>query len=61
MSTREPHVFIVDDDPQLRKALRALIAGAGFNVRSFCSANEFLVALGELGRGCVILDVRLPT
>ena len=60
MSTGESHVFIVDDDPQLRDTLGQLIASSGITVHAFGSAKEFLAALSDSVRGCLILDVRLP-
>ena len=53
-------VFIIDDDPKIRTALARLIESAGYGVRTFASAGEFLDRRDELGPGCLLLDVRLP-
>jgi FixJ family two-component response regulator len=55
-------VFLVDDDPAVRKALTRLIRSAGYNVQAFASALEFLNEwhAGETGPGCLVLDVRMP-
>jgi len=54
-------VFLVDDDVSVRRALARLIKSAGYQVRSFASAQEFLdgATAGE-GPACLVLDVRLP-
>jgi FixJ family two-component response regulator len=54
------HVFIVDDDQSVRKALSRLLRAAGYNVSSYASAMEFLAALNPNTTGCVVLDVRMP-
>jgi len=55
-----PEVFVVDDDPAVRNALRRLITAAGHEVRTFASAREFLDSQCELRAGCLVLDLRLP-
>ena len=37
-----PNVFLVDDDPSVRRALARLIKSAGHQVQTFASAQEFL-------------------
>lgn len=56
----EPTVFIVDDDPAVRKSLRWLIESVGLSVATFESGNDFLDALTCDHHGCLVLDVRLP-
>lgn len=53
-------VFIVDDDPSVRKGLTRLIRTAGWKVEAFASGREFLERLPFSGRGCLILDVTMP-
>jgi FixJ family two-component response regulator len=52
-------VFVVDDDASVRRALDRLFRHAGYAVRTFASAEEFL--LQDLGdeQCCVIADVHL--
>jgi FixJ family two-component response regulator len=37
-----PLVFVVDDDPSVRKSLARLVRAAGYDVEVFASAREFL-------------------
>lgn len=60
MPDLRPVVFVVDDDPDVRAALRRLVHSVGFDVETFTSASEFLSAKRTRVPGCVILDVRLP-
>ncbi len=55
-----PVVFIVDDDPSVRKSLARLIRAAGYTVEAFASAQEFLAREPCTGPCCVVLDVRMP-
>jgi FixJ family two-component response regulator len=54
-------VFLVDDDPSVRRALSRLIRSRGYQVQSFASAREFLDSdwRGE-GDACLVLDVYMP-
>jgi FixJ family two-component response regulator len=42
MTAARPMVFVVDDDPSVRKGLTRLLASAGYTVEAFASAREFL-------------------
>ena len=55
-------VFLVDDDPSVRRALTRLIKAAGFTVQPFASARDFLEywRAGSQGAACLVLDVRMP-
>ena len=53
-------VFVVDDDLSARTGLVRLLRAAGYEVRSFASANEFLSALDPEPSGCLVLDARMP-
>lgn len=54
-------VYVVDDDPEVRRALGRLLRSAGHTIRSFGSASEFLVsAEARLCAGCIILDLAMP-
>jgi two-component system response regulator FixJ len=56
----EPPVHIVEDDPGMRDALTLLLQSAGFDVRSYPSAETFLVEADRSQAICLITDVRLP-
>jgi FixJ family two-component response regulator len=53
-------VYLVDDEPAVRKALGRLLRSAGIEVATFGSAEEFLGALEEEAAGCALLDVAMP-
>ena len=53
-------VAIVDDDEAFRAALQRLLKSAGFSVRSFASAEEFLDCDQYRETGCLIADIRMP-
>jgi len=53
-------VFIVDDEPDVRAALRLLIKSVGYTVECFESANVFFDQFEPNRKGCLILDVRMP-
>jgi CheY-like chemotaxis protein len=53
-------VYIVDDDPSLRRSLRNLLSSVGFRVEMFESAEAFLEADHQLSTGCLVLDLRMP-
>jgi FixJ family two-component response regulator len=55
-----PSIFLVDDDPAVRKAVRRLLLSLRHPVHQFSSAEEFLERLDANARGCLVLDVRLP-
>lgn len=53
-------VHVVDDDDLARTGTARLLAAAGFAVRTYATAEEFLAAVQPDTPGCIILDVRLP-
>ena len=53
-------VFIVDDDPSMRAAIKAMLKSVGRTSESFASAQEFLSSGVAEKPGCLVLDVRLP-
>ena len=56
----EPIVFVVDDDPSVRRSIERLIQSIGLEVQTFQSAREFLQRARPEGPACLVLDVRLP-
>ena len=60
METREPKVYIIDDDEAVREALGALLGSACLRYESFASAEAFLAVADRHMRGCLLLDVRMP-
>jgi FixJ family two-component response regulator len=59
MTSTGPVVHVVDDDASVRAALTRMLRIAGFEVRGYASAVEFLAVRGHAG-GCLVLDVGLP-
>jgi FixJ family two-component response regulator len=60
MTMDTPRVFIVDDDPSVRKSVSRLITSAGYAVEAFASAAAFLARERYVGPCCLLLDVRMP-
>jgi FixJ family two-component response regulator len=57
----EPTIFVIDDDPSVRKSLSRLLRSVGYAaVETFSSAEEFLGREHFEGIGCIILDVQMP-
>jgi FixJ family two-component response regulator len=56
-----PTVFVVDDDPSVRTAVKRLLGSVGLPCETYSNAAEFL---GRADRGsmsgCLVLDVRMP-
>jgi FixJ family two-component response regulator len=59
-STREPIVFVVEDDESVRRALTNLFQSVGLEVELFGSASEMLENRLPDVASCLVLDVRLP-
>jgi RNA polymerase sigma factor (sigma-70 family) len=53
-------VFVVDDDPSIRRAIKRLLESVGLHVELFGSAAEFTNSRHPDVASCVILDIRLP-
>jgi FixJ family two-component response regulator len=56
----EPVVYIIDDDASVRKAIMRLMISAGFEARSFASADEFLDSEVRDQHACLVADVKMP-
>jgi FixJ family two-component response regulator len=53
-------IFVVDDNPSVRKSLTRIVTSAGYAVEAFASAEDFLTREPFVGPCCVVLDVRMP-
>ena len=60
MTETEPTVFVVDDDPSVRRSTERLVRSMGFNVQTFASAKEFTERARVESPSCLVLDVHLP-
>ena len=53
-------VVIVDDDESMQASLQDLLESAGFEARTFGSAEDLLESGLHRQAGCLILDIRMP-
>jgi FixJ family two-component response regulator len=53
-------ILVIDDDPSVLRALRRLISGAGFEVRTFERPSAVLNSELPKSGACLIVDVHLP-
>ncbi len=60
MNSLQGTVYIVDDDPSMRRAVARLCRSAGLEVRPFANANELLNAGVPPSPACLVLDVSMP-
>jgi FixJ family two-component response regulator len=60
MTEPAPIVFVVDDDPSVRRAIKRLVGSVGLEVELFGSAQEFLRSKRPDAPSCLVLDIRLP-
>lgn len=59
--TETPTVYLVDDDPAVRKSLSLALGLAGYDVRACESAEAFFQVCPRGGQpGCLVLDLRMP-
>jgi FixJ family two-component response regulator len=61
MSSGNPTIAVVDDDPRLLESLRELLESAGYSVRSFGSAQSLFedkAVVAEID--CLIADIGMP-
>ncbi len=60
MTSHEPIVFIVDDDPSVRDSLTLMLEQVDISVQSYENADAFLSTDPPNCIGCIILDVKMP-
>lgn len=54
------HVYVVDDDADVRNVITIALQRAGHCVQSFATAEAFLSVAEDLSPGCIILDYCMP-
>ncbi|MCL4788665.1 MAG: response regulator [Verrucomicrobia bacterium] len=54
-----PTVGVLDDEPEMRKALRRLLTSRGFQVVEFGHGSEVLDAAHPLALDCLLLDLHM--
>ena len=53
-------IYVVDDDDLVADSIKAYLEMAGYQVRCFEQATDFLDALATLEPGCVMFDLQMP-
>jgi FixJ family two-component response regulator len=53
-------IHLVDDDPGVREGISLLLETAGFAVKTYASAENFLSVSAEARFDCLVLDLRMP-
>ena len=60
MEDAVPTVYVVDDEPDVLRALSRLLRSEGLHVQAYADGLEFLEQVGKDSTGCVILDLSMP-
>ena len=60
MSSNEPNILIVDDDPVVLKSLRDLLALRGVDTDTAIGGQEAIVCLNQKEYDLVLLDLQMP-
>src|SRR3982074_1468936 len=60
MTEPDSTVFVVDDDPSVRRAIKRLVGSEGLQVELFGSAQGFLQGWRPDAPSCLVLDISLP-
>ena len=60
MTVAAGKVIVVDDDDSVRRSLRRLLTGVGYEVEEFASAEEFLDRASGEEPACAVLDLAMP-
>ena len=56
----DQHVYVVDDDRDVRCSISFMLGTASLHSRPFASGSDFLDSVDDLAPGCIVLDVRMP-
>jgi two-component system CheB/CheR fusion protein len=59
-ASRVPTVFVVDDDRDVREAMRDMLETLGYRAEIFADSSSFLKAYSLDRTGCLVADVRMP-
>lgn len=60
LADKRETVYVVDDDPAVRHAMRLLLESVGLRAETFPTADEFLERFDADRKGCLVLDIRMP-
>jgi FixJ family two-component response regulator len=59
MPTSKPVLAVLDDEPEMRKALRRLLTGRGFCVEEYAHGKDLVAVLGSRPLDCLLLDLHM--
>jgi len=60
MAKTDQVVFVIDDDPSIRAAIKRLLEAVGLRAETFATGQEFFNSKLPDTPACIVLDVRLP-
>ena len=60
MATQETVIAVLDDETDMRKALRRLLTQHGYHVEEYASGRELLAVLDSHRIDCLLLDLHMP-
>jgi len=60
MTSLSPRVYVIDDEPSVRKALERLLRAAGLEVATCASGPDYLAQFDPDVPGCLVLDLAMP-
>lgn len=60
MESEASVIAVLDDEPEMRKALRRLLLCCKFTVEEFASGEDFLASLASHQPDCLLLDLQMP-
>jgi FixJ family two-component response regulator len=58
--TKHKHIFLIDDDASMRKAISRILNEHGYLVEEFSSGESFLENLKERSPAVILLDMEMP-
>jgi FixJ family two-component response regulator len=60
MPIKQSVIAVLDDEPEMRKALRRLLGCRGFRVEEYACAEDLFAALDSHMVDCLLLDLHMP-
>ena len=60
LASQSPIISVVDDDEGLCRAIERSLKGAGYRVRTYNCARDYLADREDVDTSCVLVDISLP-
>jgi FixJ family two-component response regulator len=60
MARPQPVIAVLDDEPEMRKALRRLLTCRNLSVEEYACGNDLLSSLDSHLPDCLLLDLHMP-